>query len=294
MRVLPLLIILSLPLHGLQTRATEPSSKQKDDSEITQHKQTNKSEDMQQGIGANDPPAHAEQCPCQQQYDPYSDKLYRRYLGATILGSIVAGLGIAVLFIQTIATKRAAKAALLNARAIINAERPWMLFHVQTGSHISFNKGEEPPGDPWFTVIFNNWGQTPAEIVGFVHHLDCCESVQDLRVPPEYGVNDKINTHTRMIPHDRTWSPPEFLAAPSHQLRLKSIFSEEKWEALKKRDRVFIYWGILKYRDLIEDPRTIHTLEKVGTIHETRFCYMWHPLTNEFLICGAAPYNQHT
>ena len=55
---------------------------------------------------------------------------------------------------QTNETKRSAQAALLNAQAVINAERPWVLISVKS-----------PPGPMGgFTVHARNRGRTPAMI----------------------------------------------------------------------------------------------------------------------------------
>jgi hypothetical protein len=59
-------------------------------------------------------------------YDARQDCLYRLYLLATIVGMFVALGGIYVFYLQTKATQDSARAALLNAQAVINSQRPWI------------------------------------------------------------------------------------------------------------------------------------------------------------------------
>ena len=68
-------------------------------------------------------------CQCDP-YDPRQDVLYRRYLGATIAGVFGGIAGLAFIGYQTVLgarntaiAKKAAKAALKNAQAVINSER---------------------------------------------------------------------------------------------------------------------------------------------------------------------------
>jgi hypothetical protein len=59
-------------------------------------------------------------------YDPRQDRLYRAYLAFTIIGVFVALGAIVVFYLQTKATQEAARAALLNAQAVINSQRSWI------------------------------------------------------------------------------------------------------------------------------------------------------------------------
>jgi hypothetical protein len=76
-------------------------------SNAQQQQTVHSSKDCNAGNPVNCPPVNPEQ----KQYDPYFDHLYRAYLLATIIGSGVALVGIAFLFVQTTLTKAAAIAA---------------------------------------------------------------------------------------------------------------------------------------------------------------------------------------
>src|SRR5579872_4594053 len=54
-------------------------------------------------------------------------RLNRIYVGATVFGVLGSWVVLVVLVVQTIATKQSAKAALLNAQAVISADRPWII-----------------------------------------------------------------------------------------------------------------------------------------------------------------------
>lgn len=185
------------------------------------------------------------------------------------------------------AAKQSADAAVLNAQAIINSERPWLFINI-----VTFPANADEHGIPehlGFSVTFRNHGKTPAEIVGFDQHPDCCKDTDDLPFPPKYSLEGHVMLHTRMVPPAETWRDPGESSLWPEQFLLS-----DDWNDIRVSRKRFIYWGRLQYRDLIEDSKTIHELAKVGTIHETCFCYFWSPRKNEFLICGPLGYNKHT
>jgi hypothetical protein len=88
---------------------------------------------------------------------------------------------------QTKATETAAKAALLNAEAVINAERARLLFEVE--------KGNDPKshGIAIFTIYAVNHGRTPAELVRVKGPIETvCSDIDDLPIP--------MKTHPAKLP----------------------------------------------------------------------------------------------
>jgi hypothetical protein len=88
--------------------------------------------------------------------------------------------------------KAAADAALLNAKAVINAERPWVAIFViyssKTGA--SFRAG--------------NMGRTPAEIISFAVESRCVEHIQELPQVPVF--TKEIAPQMRiLVPGRRIW-----------------------------------------------------------------------------------------
>jgi hypothetical protein len=184
--------------------------------------------------------------------------------------------------------QRAASAALLNARAVINAERPWMLIQINTNESATDENGIHL--HLGFSVSFRNYGKTPSEIVAFENDINALRDISDLPSPPEYKIEGMGMTHTRIVPPGELWRDPgqsSFYAESSGLLH-------SQWEEVLKNRLRLVYWGRLQYRDLIEQPQTIHELENIGTIHQTCFCYFWSPSGNEFLAWGPLGYNKHT
>ena len=70
------------------------------------------------------------------------------------------------------------------------------------------------------------------------------------------------------------------------------------WQDIQNSRKRLVYWGRLKYRDLVEDSKSAHAFddlkEATAVVHETCFCYFWSPPLNEFLACGPVGYNRHT
>lgn len=179
--------------------------------------------------------------------------------------------------------KEAADAALKNAQAVINSERPWLLLEIK------FAEGYGTA----FTISFRNFGRTPAEVVGFCQHLEPGETGNDLGLPPEpkYYDEGEALKHTRIVAQGRRWTNPG-----EGGFVLPQNFIADQWKDIQESKIRAVYWGRLRYRDLIEQPRTIHELEKPdqAIIHETCFCYWWSPRVQDFIIGGPEGYNKHT
>ncbi len=223
-----------------------------------------------------------------------SDFLYRSYLFATIIGVVGGFIGVGVLIWQTVLTRRsanaardAANAAKDSAQAVVNSERPWLFIKITTTDAKPDQSGVSEHLS--FSVSFKNWGTTPAEVIGFENHPDVCADTDDLPSPPKYQLEGHALLHTRMVPPGETWRDPG-----ESYFYVESFMLGDDWKAIRSSRKRLVYWGRIQYRDLIEESKTIHELKKIGTIHETCFCYFWSPALNEFLICGPLGYNKHT
>jgi hypothetical protein len=178
-------------------------------------------------------------------------------------------------------------ATLLRAQSAINSERPWMFinFVMDIGQ-----VGTDPPVR--FRVSFVNEGRTPAEVISFEQHLDCRGNTDDLPAPPVYTTPEgQVLLHTAMVASGKEWKD-----RGESSFTLNDNFPSAQWQDIRGSRQRALYWGRLRYRDLIEQPRTIHDLgnEKVGGIHETCFCYFYSPALRDFLITGPYGYNKHT
>lgn len=227
-------------------------------------------------------------------YDASNDTLYRIYLAATIVGVAGGFLGVGILIWQTVLTRRsanaardAANAAKTSSEAIINSERPWLFIKITTSDTETDENGIVK--HLGFSVSFQNYGKTPAEVVFFDQHPDCIKDPDDMRFTPKYRLEGNVMVNTRMIPPGETWRDPGW-----SYFSPESFLLEDQWKDIRGSRQRLVYWGRLQYRDLIEQSKTIHELKSLGTIHETCFCYFWSPALNEFLVCGPWGYNKHT
>ena len=223
----------------------------------------------------------------------HKDRWDKIYICLTV-GLVLVGIGTFIaIWVQAVETKHAvqaakdsAEAALLNARTVINSYRPWMLLEFAYPDPMLSDVTTS------FSVSFRNWGKTPAEIVSFYQTLESRQREHDLGLTesPEYPDEGRVLQQTRMIPEGQSWEAGE------SGFDIQSNVLADQWtEILASRQRA-VYWGRLRYRDLIEHPTTIHVMKEPGkaTLHETCFCYWWSPATGEMLIGGPASYNKHT
>ncbi len=115
---------------------------------------------------------------------------------AGILGGLfvaVMTFGLAILArSQAIAAKSAADAALLNAQAVINAERPWFVITIE--GNPSWKADESRP---LYNTRFTNKGRTPGVLNEMFQDYIFVESPNRLPSPPVYstpciGPNDTV------------------------------------------------------------------------------------------------------
>ena len=83
---------------------------------------------------------------------------------------------------SAIATEKAAEAALLNAQAVINAERALILIEIEKTRHKTLG------GVAIFKINAVNYGRTPAQIISYGIPKEICTAAPDqLAIPPEYA-----------------------------------------------------------------------------------------------------------
>jgi hypothetical protein len=178
---------------------------------------------------------------------------------------------------ETAATAAAtsAQAALLNAQAIIQAERPWILISVEP------SRSKENS----FIVTATNRGRTPARIVATAERIGI--AIGEARLPgtPEYGNEEPKPPRVPII-----LLPGESTAIkPFGRDDVKGLCdSEERFKRIETwQEKVFLYGRII-YRDLIAPANS--------QVHETNWCCWYiHGRQNSGLIpAGLAEYNLHT
>ena len=188
-----------------------------------------------------------------------------------IVGAVTGGL----IWYQSVQTKIAAqagrdsaKAALLNAQAVINSERPWIVVTVTPDKERKR-----------FLFEATNQGRTPAKIIsGEIGH--------------------EFTSDPMKIP-----SPPTYKATPTPRSLLAATKSvpiyriEPEWWAINNKDSAgqgfwdstisLVVFGRIRYLDLIN--RT-----DKPEIHQTCWCFTYVLKEMRFVEDGPEEYNRHT
>ena len=168
-----------------------------------------------------------------------------------------------------------AQAALLNAQAVIDAGRPWLLITVEPSRSIVNS----------FAVKATNRGRCPANMIASVERIMIAVDEFHLPNTPEYEDQDMGAPFVPIIllPGESTtiksFSRDDLKGICETEELLKRI---ENWE-----EKVFIY-GKALYRDLI-DPAD-------KQVHETSWCcwYIHGRQKSGLVIAGPPEYNLHT
>ncbi|MGA3373600.1 MAG: hypothetical protein ABSC48_17770 [Terracidiphilus sp.] len=173
------------------------------------------------------------------------------------------------------AAAASAHAALLNAQAVIHAERPWILITVEPSRSMENS----------FTVVATNRGRTPARIVATAERTKIAVDEKHLPKTPEYR-NEKPGAPVVpiiLVPGESAVIKPfcrdDVKALCDSEERFKRI---ETWE-----EKVFLYGKVL-YKDLISPPD--------DQAHETNWCcwYIHGRQNSGLVIAGPLEYNSHT
>jgi hypothetical protein len=151
---------------------------------------------------------------------------------------------------QTKATEDSAKAALLNAQAYINSERPWLVVEIEP---IEPDENDTLAAVPvLYRVIARNKGRTPAEMIDGV----CGQGA--------HPIEDQVPNEERMAPF---LAPVQSLTMPddSFQIDIISIASHPI-DRTTLPVRVLYVYGRIRYWDVFMD-RT----KEGATPYETRW-----------------------
>jgi hypothetical protein len=199
------------------------------------------------------------------------------YVGIMIALSVLKKIERQTRSSETAATAAAlsAQAALLNAQAVIDAERPWLLISVEP------SVGQENA----FIVTVTNRGLTPASIAATSEQIRIAVDETHLPAAPEY---DKSEPTPPLVPiilvpgetsGIKTFSREEARGVCESDERFKKV---ENWD-----EKIFIYGKVI-YRDLIAPPDK--------QTHETSWCcwYIHGRQKSGLVISGPEGYNSHT
>jgi hypothetical protein len=186
--------------------------------------------------------------------------------------------------------EKSADAAYLNAQAVINSERPWLL--IQRDEHKDsitkpnfFPLEETMSGQQRATychVFIRNYGKTPAKVIAEVLELQIGENRSE---PPDPGVFSK----PKRIDNDIF--PPEETLAGEAWLTPQGIIKLSDRDAILTHKNKFLWLcGLIRYRDTFERENAPE--------HETRFCFVYETWTNapepRWTPAGPKEYNKAT
>ena len=166
-----------------------------------------------------------------------------------------------------------AQAALLNAQAIIDSERPWLLITVEPS----------PRNENSFTVMATNRGRTPATIVATAEGIKFAVDEAHLPEIPEYREAGAPRIPIILLSGEST-----SIKSFSRDEGRKICETDERFKRVANwEEKAFIY-GKVVYRDLIAPD------EK--QIHETTWCcwYIHGRQKSGLVLAGPPDYNFHT
>jgi hypothetical protein len=173
------------------------------------------------------------------------------------------------------AAAASAQAALLNAQAIIHAERPWILITVEPSRSMENS----------FTVMATNRGRTPARIIATEKRTRIAIDEKHLPSTPEYK-SEKADAPLVPI----ILLPGEFAAIePFCRDDVKGLCdSEERFKRIETWEEKLFLYGRVVYRDLIASAD--------DQMHETNWCcwYIHGRQNSGLVIAGPPEYNSHT
>ena len=175
--------------------------------------------------------------------------------------------------------KSAADAALKNAQAVINAERPWVV--ITPVSPLSGNV---------YSFQAANYGRTPAEIISSDAQFDIVVNDDDT-VPPEMG--SRFAHRILLLPMRdlvplQQGTPLQTQIPPKHNVYTLNVDiilaaqSEHGRQEIRLAQKYVRASGTLVYSDVLTKD-----------LHRTRFCYCWNPVRG-VMRCGPDGANEHT
>jgi hypothetical protein len=176
-------------------------------------------------------------------------------LWATQLSLAIAAIvGIRFAYRTVKSAEDSAKAARLNAQAIINAERAWLVVVVDC------------PSPNTFRFRATNVGKTPAKVIAIRGEVTTVRRPNKLSLPLTYGEYESLSS-----------SPPCFLPPTAsctvfqcniEELREKDFSVDEWLQHLRMGFRDMFFHGKVKYFDTLE----------TDTPHETKWLYWVLPI----------------
>lgn len=171
--------------------------------------------------------------------------------------------------------EKLAGATELNARILLNSERPLMVMHT-----------ELMEGSQNSAVVATNQGRTPAMITTLsLHTVKIIPSTTSLPVPPVYDEATQIDAPIPVVTKGRPY------IASLNEMQARDLCkTPDLWAKVQSGEYTLWVYGILYYEDLLNTPGKAS--------HQTGWCckYMtaWPSSSNRLVIAGPPGYNYYT
>jgi hypothetical protein len=187
-------------------------------------------------------------------------------------GIITAICTLRLIKTQTIDTGIAANAALLNAQAVINTERPWLVVSVHSDPYLANG----------FFFRITNKGRTPANVVSAYREQKIVDLPDRLRIPPEYS-SPMYSPEDNLIVADGKWED-----RPSFNPEAVISNPAGAREAFENAAQFLCFYGQVTYRDSF-GQRSGDSGE-----HYTRWCYVYDVSQKRMVVSGPQEYRGKT
>ena len=164
-----------------------------------------------------------------------------------------------------VTANKSAEAALKNAQAVINAERAWVFC---TAKQI---------GNESCQLSLRNHGRTPAYVISVRELEKVVPPTTKLESTPDYGLPTQFVS-------ERVLSPGDAWEADDWRTNLSEVLPGEMLEEVRSGRLRYYLYGVIEYRDVLPGSQ----------LHETRFCYFYSTIQQQFIVGGPSDYTKCT
>ncbi|MGH9635851.1 MAG: hypothetical protein ACRD72_13550 [Candidatus Angelobacter sp.] len=178
------------------------------------------------------------------------------------------------------AARKSAEAALVNAQALINSERPWLFVRFALALNNTGRPGLTQVLPTNFIFDLHNMGRTPAELL----YLDARFSIRPAREVDDFKMDD-ANIGADFV-HRRILEPGATVPAFYRFDSGSASFENASFHAVVTAQMRLMFFGIARYRDTLGGVEI--------SVRETRFCYYYDTVTRTLIMAGLPGANRHT
>ena len=181
---------------------------------------------------------------------------------------------------SVIASRKSARAALLNAQAVINSERPWII--------IEFQKimASDHAGKAQFHIVAVNRGKTVARIISYTEPIEVSCVLPDRELPMPYPSNLGHSRPQRFLAPGATMEIADFY--PRSRLNMQRMAAAGESQGGNIAAQRMVIYGEIRYSDGVSpEPKW------------SRYCFQHNPeqfsnIGGNLMFCGPDGYNDYT